>query len=253
MCSHPHSQFIINITTTGRQQRRREKDWKRADSPNTHFLYINKVQYKCSALNPIVISKLSHFHLIGCQRGLQSNWLHFIGQADGQHPWEESIRQYLLTTRTDAQSFTHTHTHTHTGLEGNSLMPNVPFAITDGSLTFLGTGAMTREGGEKEKKKKRKRLEERGQWERREQTRGAGGRKGRRQGSGGVEDGKQCNYYSCTWKCRGRQCSMISNERPRRHGHHRAPTACPITPSSLRLQSALIGASFWLTQHVESA
>lgn len=39
---------------------------------------------------------------------------------------------------------THTQTHTeaalyaHTGLEGKFLMPNVPFAVTDGSFTFLG-------------------------------------------------------------------------------------------------------------------
>lgn len=31
-------------------------------------------------------------------------------------------------------------------------MPNVPFAITDGSLTFLGTRAMRRERDEKKKK-----------------------------------------------------------------------------------------------------
>ncbi len=43
-------------------------------------------------------------------------------------------------------------------------MPNVPFAITDGSLTFLGTRAM---GEMRKKKVEWKRLEERGQRERR--------------------------------------------------------------------------------------
>lgn len=38
----------------------------------------------------------------------------------------------------------HTQKQTHTGLEGKSLMPNVPFAVTDGSLTFLGKRAMMR-------------------------------------------------------------------------------------------------------------
>lgn len=47
-------------------------------------------------------------------------------------------------------------------------MPNVPFAITDGSLTFLGTRAMKRERARErdEKKVQCKGLEERGQQER---------------------------------------------------------------------------------------
>lgn len=71
--------------------------------------YVSKVLYKRYAPNAIVITKLSHFCLIGCQRGLQRNWLHFIGQADGQHSWEDSVRRYLLTTCTEF----HTNTHIH--------------------------------------------------------------------------------------------------------------------------------------------
>lgn len=71
-----------------------------------------------------------------------------------------------------ARSVNNTHTHTdahtdsHTGPEGNSLMPNVPFAITDGSLTFLGKRAMMRE--REIQKKGGEGLEEKGQQGRQE-------------------------------------------------------------------------------------
>lgn len=51
-----------------------------------------------------------------------------------------------------AYAHTHTRTHAHTNkharteLEGKSLMPNVPFAITDGSLGISGQKCGCREG-----------------------------------------------------------------------------------------------------------
>lgn len=60
----------------------------------------HKMQCKSGDPNPNVIAKLSHFHLIDCQRSPRHNWLHFISWAYGRHPWDESIRWYLLTVFT---------------------------------------------------------------------------------------------------------------------------------------------------------